>query len=65
MINSSGCCDGRHHKCELSGVVAMKKFGEIREDFYDNLLAKSRAKEPRESLESERKRLKSQGKLNG
>ena len=30
--------------------ISLKKFGEIWEDFYDNLLAKRRTKEPRESL---------------
>ncbi|MEW6614178.1 MAG: hypothetical protein AB1401_01740 [Thermodesulfobacteriota bacterium] len=43
--------------------INLKKFGELWEDFYDSLLAQQRAKEPRESLESVRKRLKKQGKL--
>ena len=45
--------------------ISLKKLGEVWEDFYDNLLAGKRAKEPRESLESVRNRLKKQGKLNG
>ena len=45
--------------------INLKKFGEVWEDFYDNLLARRRAKEPRESLESVRNRLRKQGKLNG
>ena len=45
--------------------INLKKFGEAWEDFYDNLLARRRAKEPRESLESVRNRLRKQGKLNG
>ena len=45
--------------------ISLKKFGEVWEDFYDNLLAVRRSKEPRESLESVRSRLKKQGKLNG
>ena len=45
--------------------ISLKEFGEIWEDFYDNLLAKRRAKEPRESLDSVKKRLRKQGKLNG
>jgi hypothetical protein len=45
--------------------ISLKKFGEIWEDFYDNLLAKRRAKEPRESLEAVKSRLKKHGKLNG
>ena len=43
--------------------INLKKFGELWEDFYDSLLAQQRAKEPRESLESVRNRLKKQGKL--
>jgi len=34
------------------------------EDFYDSLVARKRASEPRESLESVKKRLRKQGKLN-
>ena len=45
--------------------INIKKFGEIWEDFYDNLVAKGRAKEPRESLETVKKRLRKQGKLSG
>ncbi len=45
--------------------INLKKFGEVWEDFYDSLLAVRRAKEPRESLESVRSRLRKQGKLNG
>jgi hypothetical protein len=45
--------------------INLKKFGDLWEDFYDNLLAKRRAEEPRESLSSVKNRLKKQGKLNG
>ena len=45
--------------------ISLKKFGELWEDFYDNLLAKGRANEPRESLKSVKERLRKQGKLNG
>ncbi len=45
--------------------INLKKFGEVWEDFYDNLLARRRAKEPGESLESVRNRLRKQGKLDG
>ena len=45
--------------------INLKKFGEVWEDFYDTLLARRRATEPRESLESVRNRLRKQGKLNG
>ena len=43
--------------------INLKKLGELWEDFYDNLLAKKRTKERRESLESVKERLKKQGKL--
>ncbi len=45
--------------------IDLKKYGEIWEDFYDSLIAQSRANEPRESLKSVKKRLQKQGKLNG
>ena len=45
--------------------ISLKKFGQVWEDFYDSLVAVRRSKEPRESLESVRGRLKKQGKLNG
>ena len=45
--------------------INLKMFGELWEDFYDNLLMQKRAKEPRESLESVKRRLTKQGKLNG
>jgi hypothetical protein len=45
--------------------INLQKYGEIWEDFYDSLIARSRAKEPRESLESVKKSLIKQGKLRG
>jgi hypothetical protein len=45
--------------------INLKKFGEIWEDFFDSLLAKQRAGEPRESIDSVRERLRKQGKLHG
>ncbi len=44
-------------------IIDLKKYGEIWEDFYDGLIARLRAGEPRESLESVKKRLRQQGKL--
>ncbi|MBA7513464.1 hypothetical protein ES705_05480 [subsurface metagenome] len=38
-------------------LVDIKKCGEIWEDFYDALIAEIRSKEPRESIESVKKRL--------
>jgi hypothetical protein len=46
-------------------MIDLKKHGELWEDFYDGLTAKKRIDEPRESLESVRKRLTKRGKLNG
>jgi hypothetical protein len=46
-------------------LIDLKKHGELWEDFYDSLIADERAGEPRESLESVRKRLERQGKLDG
>lgn len=46
-------------------LIDLKKHSELWEDFYDSLIAQSRANEPRESLESVKKRLQKQGKLNG
>ena len=43
--------------------INLKKFGEIWEDFFDNLLSRQRVDEPRESIDSVKERLKKQGKL--
>jgi hypothetical protein len=45
--------------------INLKKFGELWEDFYDNLLFDKRSFEPRESIASVKERLKRQGKLHG
>jgi hypothetical protein len=46
-------------------LIDLKKFGELWEDFYDALIARQRADEPRESLEVVREKLRQQGKLDG
>ena len=46
-------------------LINLKKYGTLWEDIYDNWLAQKRKHEPRETLQSVRARLKSQGKLNG
>ena len=46
-------------------IIDLKKHGELWEDIYDALVARRRADEPRESLESVRSRLLRQGKLGG
>ncbi len=42
-------------------VIDLRKYGEIWEDFYDRLVARLRAEEPRESLESVKERLHGRG----
>ena len=44
-------------------LIDLKKYGELWEDIYDNLVAEQRANEPRETLESVKKRLRQLGKL--
>jgi hypothetical protein len=43
-------------------LIDLKKNGDLWEDFYDVALARERSNEPRESLESVKKRLRSNGK---
>ena len=45
-------------------LIDLKKYGSIWEDFYDVLIAKKRESEPRISMDSLKKRLIKQGKLN-
>jgi len=44
---------------KTAAVIDLRKHEQLWVDFYDTLLAKSRAREPRESLASVRQRLKS------
>jgi len=46
-------------------IIDLSRYADVWEDFYDNLLAHQRRKEPRESLNSVKKRLRRAGKLNG
>lgn len=46
-------------------VIDLETYAQLWEDFYDSLIARKRASEPRESLELVKKRLRKQGKLNG
>jgi hypothetical protein len=48
---------------KIAVQINLKKCGEIWEDFFDNLLSRQRADEPRESIDSVKERLKKQGKL--
>jgi hypothetical protein len=43
-------------------LIDLKKHGELWEDFYDSLVARARAEEPRESLDAVKKHLKTIGK---
>ena len=44
-------------------ILDLRKNGALWEDVYDSALARSRAREPRESLASVRRRLQGAGKL--
>ena len=44
-------------------LIDLGRYGELWEDFYDAIIALERTDEPRESLESVRKALRQQGKL--
>ncbi len=44
-------------------LIDLKEHRELLEDFFDSLIAKMRAEEPRMELEAVEKRLKSLGKL--
>jgi len=44
---------------KTAAVIDLRKHEQLWEDFHDSLMAESRAREPRESLESVRQRLKS------
>ena len=43
---------------KTAAVIDLRKHRKLWEDFYDSLLAESRAREPRESLDSVKRRLK-------
>jgi oligoribonuclease NrnB/cAMP/cGMP phosphodiesterase (DHH superfamily) len=43
-------------------LIDLKKNGELWEDFYDYMISRERENEPRETLESVRKRIKKNGK---
>ena len=44
-------------------LIDLKTHGEIWEDIYDSILAQNRADEPRETLESVKKKLNRRGQL--
>ena len=45
--------------------IDLRKYGDLWEDVYDSLIARQRAKEPRETLASVKERLIKQRKLDG
>jgi len=46
-------------------LIDLREHGELWEDFYDSLVARMRAEEPRESLKTVKEHLEAQGKLSG
>ncbi len=63
-MSRAGICFVTDEKGRKIAVqIDLKKYGELWEDFYDTMVAEQRAGEPRESLESVKKRLRRQGKL--
>jgi hypothetical protein len=50
---------------KTAAVIDLRKHEELWEDIYDSLLVESRADEPRESLESVKRRLKHKPLRNG
>ncbi|MFH0793861.1 MAG: hypothetical protein V2A74_07510 [bacterium] len=50
---------------KIAVMIDLKKHGELWEDFYDRATVIKRAKEPRETLESVKRRLRKVGKISG
>jgi hypothetical protein len=48
---------------KTAAVIDLKHHAELWEDFYDSAVARARKNEPRESLESVKKRLVARGKI--
>ena len=48
---------------KTAAVIDLTRHSELWEDFYDAAVARQRQKEPRETLESVKKRLRRRGKL--
>ena len=46
------------HGEKTAAVIDLRRYRKLWEDFYDTVLVESRAKEPRESLDSVKRRLK-------
>jgi hypothetical protein len=50
---------------QVAVQIDLRRYRDLWEDFYDSLIAHSRAVEPRESLETVQELLRKQGKLDG
>ncbi|HEX9989225.1 MAG TPA: hypothetical protein VGE45_12200 [Chloroflexia bacterium] len=48
---------------QVAVLIDLKQHGELWEDFYDALLIRARANEPRESLDEVQEKLRQSGKL--
>ena len=48
---------------KVAVLIDLKQYGELWEDFYDSILAGTRAEEPRETLDEVRESLRQSGKL--
>ena len=46
-------------------LIDLKRHGQLWEDFYDSVIARNRAREPRESMNAVKERLRRLGKLRG
>jgi hypothetical protein len=53
------------HGRKTAAVIDLRRHGRAWEDFYDTLLAEARKREPRESLQSVKDRLKQKRLRNG
>ncbi len=51
------------HGTKTAVVINLRQCSELWEDFYDSSVAEARKNEPRESLESVKKRLIARGKI--
>jgi len=51
-----------HKGKKVAVLIDLERYGDLWEDIYDSIVARSRADEPKESLESVKGRLKRQGR---
>jgi hypothetical protein len=63
MIGVSFLVDERGRK--TAAVIDLRRHGRLWEDFYDALLVKSRAHEPRETIAQVKRRLNARSKTDG